>query len=285
MNRANGTRAEAFLLPAADGGHRFCLLHTPPAGRAPRGGVLQLPAFAEEMNKSRRAVALCARALAADGWYVLQLDLLGCGDSSGDFADARWETWLEDVTLAARWFAARQIALRWLWGVRLGALLAANSLERIQPAPDLLLWQPVTSGKQHLSQFLRLKAAERRLAADGEGTTTAALRARLAAGEPLEIAGYTLHPSLSRAIDAAELEVRPASSIRVCWMEVTATPGDELGPAAKARILDLRARGHRVQALTVAAAAFWQAVEIEDCPALAEATVAALAESFAEVSP
>jgi len=42
------------------------------------------------MNKSRRMVALQARALAGRGFAVLQMDALGCGDSAGDMQDATW---------------------------------------------------------------------------------------------------------------------------------------------------------------------------------------------------
>src|SRR5690606_27532247 len=80
-------------------GKRFALL-TSPAASAPIGGLLFLHPFAEEMNKSRRMVALAARAFASAGWAVLQVDLAGCGDSEGDFADADWQTWLDDVSHA-----------------------------------------------------------------------------------------------------------------------------------------------------------------------------------------
>ena len=52
--------AQAFFLEAKPG-RRFCLYH-PPQGED-RGAVLHVPAHAEEMNKSRRMVALQARRL------------------------------------------------------------------------------------------------------------------------------------------------------------------------------------------------------------------------------
>ena len=76
-------------------GRRFCLLHAPE--RRAIGAVLYVHPLAEEMNKSRRMAALQARALAASGWFVLQVDLFGCGDSDGDFGDADWQRWLADV--------------------------------------------------------------------------------------------------------------------------------------------------------------------------------------------
>ena len=97
---------DAFYLPATTG-QRFCLFHQPDGRRAWRGAVVYVHPFAEEMNRSRRMAALQARALAAAGFAVLQIDLHGCGDSSGDFGDASWEGWIEDVRLAAAWLRER----------------------------------------------------------------------------------------------------------------------------------------------------------------------------------
>jgi len=43
------------------------------------------------MNKARRMVRCNPGRLAAAVRRCWQIDLFGCGDSSGDFADARWE--------------------------------------------------------------------------------------------------------------------------------------------------------------------------------------------------
>jgi hypothetical protein len=94
---SHGTPFEPFFLPAGSG-ERFCIYHAP-AGE-PRGTFIYLHPFAEEMNKSRRTAALQSRMFAASGFAVLQIDLFGCGDSSGEFNEARWEIWKEDAALA-----------------------------------------------------------------------------------------------------------------------------------------------------------------------------------------
>ena len=86
---------------------RFAVLHWPAEPRVPLGLVVHAPAFAEEMNKSRRMVALQARALAEDGLAVLLVDPLGCGDSPGDFGDATWETWVQDIANALAWLSGQ----------------------------------------------------------------------------------------------------------------------------------------------------------------------------------
>src|SRR6218665_17582 len=109
-----------FFLDAADGGQRYCI-HPPAQGSVKRGQMLYLHPFAEEMNKTRRMAALQARALAQAGFEVLQLDLLGCGDSAGDFGDASWQGWLDDVHLACAWLQSQpRPAPLWLWGLRAG---------------------------------------------------------------------------------------------------------------------------------------------------------------------
>ena len=77
----------------------FHVTHRPAGGEA-RGSFLFLHALAEEMHMSRRNVAAQARAMAAAGYNVMLLDLTGCGDADGDFADATWHTWLDDARFA-----------------------------------------------------------------------------------------------------------------------------------------------------------------------------------------
>ena len=136
--------AEAFFLPVG-GGQRFCIFHRPHGAEA-RAALIFLHPFGEEMNKSRRMVALQARALAAAGCAVLQIDLHGCGDSSGDFGDASWDSWLADVSLAHAWLRTRSAAPLWLWGLRSGCLLAGDAASRLGEPVDFLFWQPVLYG-------------------------------------------------------------------------------------------------------------------------------------------
>ena len=157
--------SSAFFLPA-EPGHRFCIYHQPLNGGAKRGIVYAHP-FCEEMNKARRMAALQSRRLAAAGYAVLQIDLFGCGDSSGDFADARWEIWKQDLHIALDQVRSRVDGPLALWGLRLGATLAADvARDPTLGIDQLLLWQPVSNGEQYLTQFLRLRLAAEMLAED-----------------------------------------------------------------------------------------------------------------------
>jgi uncharacterized protein len=260
---------------------RFALLH-PPHG-TPRGLVVYAHPFAEEMNKSRRMAAWQARVLAESGHAVLQVDLLGCGDSAGDLADASWAGWVDDLAQACRWL--RRTAMDWhptplpltLWGLRAGALLAAEAAARLGDVPRLLLWQPAPTGKALLQQFLRLHLAGE-LLDGGPRTGTEALKARLAAGESVEVAGYELPAGVARGLEAARLA--PAAGTRILhWLELSTRDGATLSPAAAPALAAWEQAGCSVHAQVVPGPAFWQTTEIEDAPALVAATVAALAEA------
>lgn len=273
---------DAFFHPAPDGGRRLYLHHTPPRGTPLRGGVLYLHPWAEEMNKSRRMAALASRALAADGWAVLQVDLLGCGDSSGDFADASWQAWTDDAVHAAAWLhdwlqPRAPAAPLWLWGLRAGALLACSAAPRLTMPLNLLFWQPVQQGKAALQQFLRLKAAAQ--LADGGGKAILdAARADLAAGRTVEVAGYALAPALAHGLEQAMLTPPPAvpPGGRLVWLETSTAAEPAASPAVQAALPRWQAAGWAADLRITPGPAFWQTTEIEDAPALVEATVAAL---------
>lgn len=275
MTQSAGPRSvEPFFLEG-EAGQRFCLFH-PPAGAACQGAVLYVHPFADEMNKSRRMAALQARALSALGFGVLQIDLHGCGDSSGDFCDARWDTWKRDLALAHFWLSERLGLPVHLWGLRLGALLALDySAVASEPVAALLLWQPVLSGKVFLTQFLRLRVANAMLSDDKAAATgTAALRARLAAGETLEIAGYGLAPALAAAIDALDLAKMAPAACPVHWFEAVPVADRPLPPGAARVHAAWVDAGYSLHTHVLACPPFWAAQEIAECPALLGATTA-----------
>jgi exosortase A-associated hydrolase 2 len=269
LNRQGGF--EPVFIPGALG-PLFAVYHRPAANAADRGDLIYLPPFAEEMNRSRRMAALQARALAAQGLGVLLLDPHGCGDSGGDFSAARWPLWQGDAIAAADWLNGRGRKRLALWGLRLGALLAAATAARYPNCfHRLLLWQPVASGEAFLTQFLRLRLAAD-MAGGAEGETTRALRRRLAAGETLEIAGYGLHPQLAAEIGGLKLEflVRQAG-LPVDWIEL---PVGAVSPLPETeRVLDEWCRsGLAVTHRAVAGEPFWATPETTLAPAWLGAT-------------
>ena len=315
-------QTEAFFLPA-DGdrpGQRFCLFH-PAQGDAPKGSVLYVHPFAEEMNKSRRMAALQSRALAQAGYAVLQIDLLGCGDSSGDFGDATWQGWVGDVVQGCHWLQGRSHAPTvanpdnalplWLWGLRAGCLLAAEAASQLATRCNFLFWQPPPAGKQLLQQFLRLKVAGDMLGGQSKGVMEG-MRQQLASGNPVEIAGYSLSAGLASGLEQAVLLPLPShldpqqrvlrapsagmcpeqetlppppvdtgQTLRLEWLELSTREDASFSPASAKTIAQWQQAGIDVRSHIVNGPAFWQTTEIEEAPALIAATMAALASTSA----
>ena len=253
-------------------------LHFAAAGPA-QHTVLVLPPFAEELNKSRRMIALAARALQTAGIEVLLLDLYGTGDSGGDFGDATLAIWRDDLRSATAWLAGRGVTRLDVLAVRGGALL----LEGFAPPSGVasgrvVLWQPVTSGRLMLTQFLRLFVAE--TMADGGPSRDA--RVLLASDGRVEVAGYTLSRELVSGLEGVTDPLTHADRwAGFDWLEVSAAGVNAPGAAAQRSIEAMRQRGQRVRELCVEGEPFWATPEIAVVPALVGATLACLAEPAA----
>lgn len=275
---------QAFFLPAAPGhaGQRFCLFHAAQS-TVVRGSVLYVHPFAEEMNKSRRMAAMQARALSAAGYAVLQIDLYGCGDSSGDLGDAGWDDWVNDVLLGCAWLRRQDAsgAPLWLWGLRAGCLLAAAAAPRIEGDCNFLLWQPPSSGKPLLQQFMRLKVAGDLMGGNAKGIMDG-MRQQWAAGEPVEIAGYAITPSLASGLEQAALAA-PGSLQRAEWFELSTREDAALAPISAKTVEQWQQAGATVAARVVNGPAFWQTAEIEEASSLIEATTAAMVASTSAI--
>lgn len=274
---------EAFFLPVG-AGQRFCLLH-PAQGGAIRGLVLYIHPFSEEMNKARRMAALQARALAEAGFDVLQIDLLGCGDSSGDFGDATWQSWVNDVVQGCHWLRRRsnthdaclhKVPL-WLWGLRAGCLLTVEAASQLSEACNFLFWQPSAAGKPLLQQFLRLKVAGGMLNGNAKGVTEN-MRQQLADGSSVEVAGYSLSSGLASGLEQAVLAppARTGQARRLEWFELSSREDASLSLISEKTIAQWQQSGVAVGSHIARGPAFWQTSEIEEAPALIAATTAAI---------
>jgi exosortase A-associated hydrolase 2 len=243
------------------------------------GIVLQLPPFGEEMNKCRTMIARSARAFAARRFAVLEIDLLGCGDSTGSHADATLVRWNDNLREAIEWLAQRHSArIDWVWAVRAGALLVPTVLRSAHCASaSMLLWQPLLQGVMLLNHLLRQKAASS--FSDGaDRMQLASLRERLVSGEGLEVGGYTISPALASELERARFEVPMASGRQIAWFEVDASEDPMLSPASRRTIEQLKSTGAKVRATPIHGVSFWQSVEIERCDDLIDASLAALSE-------
>lgn len=270
----------AFFLPI-EPGQRLCIYY-PAQGSVLRGQVLYIHPFAEEMNKSRRMAGLQAQALAQAGFAVLQIDLLGCGDSTGDFGDATWPAWVNDVLQAAHWLRQHNPATGpslplWLWGLRAGCLLAVDAARQLPTPCHFLFWHPPAAGKPLLQQFLRLKMAGELLGGQSKGVMDT-LRQQLVNGAAVEIAGYSLSPGLAAGLEHAVLSppANASADQQLVWLETSTREDAAFSPVATQTLAKWQHAGYACHSALVQGPAFWQTTEIEDAPALMTATSAAL---------
>lgn len=265
---SSGLRAE-FIGKA---GHRlFVLLRTP--ARASGECALVVPPFAEEMNKSRKLVTDFARCECGKGRGVLCIDLFGTGDSEGEFATARVEGWIEDLAAAIEWSAAQGWRVTSMLGIRMGAVLGAMlARQRDLGLSQTVFWQPMVSGARLLDQFLRVRVMASRMEQD-RNETVAELRARLQAGETVEVAGYALSGALCADIDALDLAAALTPVFPpIRWLDVVADATAPMTPGTQRAVDKARAIGCDVEHVQVTGEPFWMATEIVTNPALVAAS-------------
>ena len=255
-------------------GELFAIFHPPDKILSKGKGVVFVPPFAEEMNKSRHMFALQARQFAKSGIAALIIDLYGTGDSQGDFKDARWNIWKDDIRKAADWLRNEGVRHLSLLGLRLGGLLALDvasalpeSLERI------VLWQPVSNGEIMLTQFLRLRLAASMMDSSHEKESTKSLRDALAEGQVIEIAGYDLAPDLANAIDALKINLYATNHLPTLhWLEIVASKERALAPSSRHAIDTFKNNSSHIYTSSIVGEPFWSTPEITLLPDLLKVT-------------
>lgn len=256
-------------------GKLFVLLRKPRRQETGRC-VLIVPPFAEEMNKSRRMFTEVAQGLVARGVAAVLPDLYGTGDSEGEFREADWEVWKDDLVRTASWAAEQGWAVSALLCLRLGCILGAQVAATLpQPLERSVFWQPVLDGERFMTQFLRLRVAASMMEDRKESVTN--LRARLRRGEYLEVAGYELDSRILEQVDQARLGAALHEQLgELYWMEIV-RDADLRMPASSAKVIEGAAGKLRsIRGETVAGEPFWASTEIVRLPALVERTVRAL---------
>ncbi|WP_163834588.1 hydrolase 2, exosortase A system-associated [Spartinivicinus ruber] len=244
-------------------GQLFAVHYVPPPTTPTQGYVIHIPAFAEEMNKSRHIVSKQARLMAEQGWQVVVFDLSGTGDSEGLLVEVDWPCWLNDIQTVVDWLVTDQLPIV-LWGLRLGASLAVDYLKQLSQSVNfhLLLWQPVIKGQPFLQQFLRM-----RLAADllGEqtGETVKLLREQLKKEGSLEVAGYLLPYPLTSTIDQLDLtqQLLP-STVQVIWLEIVRDANASFSIPSQKTITAWQQNNNKVYQAKIFADPFWTTQEL-----------------------
>lgn len=125
-----------------------------PASMAVRGAVVLCQPIGEEANMTYRTFRTLSQQLARAGFLALRFDYDGTGDSAGSFEDAQRSTlWSDSVVRAVAEVRLWGIDRVSLVGMRLGATIgysaAAESLLELE---DLVLWDPIVSGRSFLRE-------------------------------------------------------------------------------------------------------------------------------------
>lgn len=135
----------------------FGIVHEPVGTPSGAAWVFCHP-FAEEKLWTHRVYVSFARLLAARGAWVFRFDLMGNGDSEGQFSAASVDTMLSDIDCAIRYLegvSGVSVSIG-LLGLRFGATLAALAAERSQKIGKLVMWEPIVDGGKYMQELLRI---------------------------------------------------------------------------------------------------------------------------------
>lgn len=260
----------------ARSGHLFVSVRRP-AHDATSSVVLLLPPFGEEMNKSRRLLTLQSETLCAAGFAVAVFDYFGTGDSEGRFGEATIEHWKNDCQDVLEFLLADGFTECIPLCLRFGALLLDHVLD-VSPLSinHAILWQPVTSGAQSLSQFLRLQSAASMMSSES-GPDAADMQAALKSGSSVEVAGYEISADLFGQAQTMKLDTLNVEKLRrIDWFAIAGSASAPV-PAAATRCTGRWVeQGLSVRVSVIEGAQFWAATELVVVPELVARTAAAV---------
>jgi exosortase A-associated hydrolase 2 len=257
-----------------DGGAGRILLVSHEPQLPPMRAVVVVPAFGEEMNKSRRLINETAIALRERGMWTIIPDLFGTGDSEGDLEDARWSIWMDDLRRTFDWARGKGAKDFDLLLVRIGASLFAEAEKELQITFGRAVAWHAANGVETLKHLLRMKSMAIRMAGGRAPSMEASLESLLKGPGPTELGGYLLAPELAQAMNRASFSPsRTATVTTGLLLEMDSATDAETGmPNVE------QADAAVWRRKKIAAERFWLATEPGPNPALVEATVSFLAE-------
>jgi uncharacterized protein len=138
----------------------FGAYHPPKSKSIRNAGVLLCYPAVQEYMRIHWAYRRLANLLSQNGFHVFRFDYFATGDSSGESSESNIEQWKADIYAAAN--ELKDIAVInniSIVGVRLGAALAAKTVEEGLKVKDLILWDPVVSGQVHIQEMMSMHKA------------------------------------------------------------------------------------------------------------------------------
>lgn len=117
-------------------------------------GIVLCNPFGQEYLRAHKSMRRLAINLAELGYPVLRFDYRGTGDSAGDLDGVRAEDWVADINHAIQELidmaAVPKVALV---GLRLGALLAAQTAHQHEQVSRLVMWDPIADGAEYVESI------------------------------------------------------------------------------------------------------------------------------------
>jgi uncharacterized protein len=176
---------------------------------ASHGVVLCHPWGAEYIH-AYRAMRQLAKMLTVNGIHTLRFDYFATGDSDGDAEMGDLDAWQYDIQSAIKELKdTTEVARVSLVGLRLGATLAAKVAVRMgEEVTSLVLWDPVVSGVEYLTEI-------QRAARTGWWQPRSAMARPEHQGQAHEIMGFPLTESVAAALERIDLAaLAPALPLR-----------------------------------------------------------------------
>ena len=171
----------------------FGVLHEAASAAPSAPGFVFCHPFAEEKLWAHRVYVSFARRLAAEGYHVLRFDLMGNGDSEGNFDDSSLETALRDVHCAIAELRKRSGAGPvGLLGLRWGATVASLAAESMPEIDRLILWAPVVDGNRYMQDLLRTNLTTQMAVYKEIRQDRAELVAQMEGGRTVNVDGYEM---------------------------------------------------------------------------------------------
>ncbi len=230
------------------------------AANAARVWVLA-PPFGEEEKSARRTLTDIAVAFQGRGAASLLFSFRGCGDSQGDFARVGLNDWRDDLNHAIGEARRRAPGAEiGLLGVRLGASLCLEVAAAREDVPELVLLEPLLSGRSFLSQQLMRQKIRAQMTGEGGESQT-----QSDATEWDDLDGWPLGATMKADLQALDL-MKQTLAVRARTRIFQVGPKAEVAPPLRALAEKLGASSE-----AVVMPPFWNLLDYSDAAPLLRA--------------
>lgn len=147
------------------------MLHVPESIKLGAWNIM-VHGFADNKVEHHRMFVKFARRMAKRGIGVLRIDLIGSGDSEGDFEDMTVSGEISQTLSVIDWLRGQSelnVSKIGLLGYSLGGMVASYAAVRAEGIQTLALWAPVSEGLLNMVNYFGLEKVYKGLAGDTVG--------------------------------------------------------------------------------------------------------------------